>query len=150
MKRRGPAGTADVQKTHHPEDPSSLWKSSFNNIFNYLNLFQYSFTVSIQQMLHVIQIYPNGARAISIDCQKSCFVKHFSRRGGRPEGSAGIRTGSGDLPLAAVVLIRVFSPLVTLTLSENHVIDQRRQYACSQFWFFFSLFKIGRRTKAPR
>ena len=92
----------------------------------------YSLIVSIQKMLHVIQIYPNGARAISIGCQKSCFVLRFRLCGGRPEGSTGIRTGSGGLPWVQCVLIRVFAPLVTLTLSENHVIDQRRRYACNQ------------------
>ena len=52
----------------------------------------------------------------------------------------------GGPPLGLNVLIRVFSPLVTLTLTENHVIDQRRRYACSQFAPISSLTFKNRET----
>ena len=45
----------------------------------------------------------------------------------------------------------MFSPLVTLTLSENHVIDQRRRYACSQFAPISSLtFKNRETNESPK
>ena len=57
----------------------------------------------------------------------------------------------GGPPLGLNVLIRVFSPLVTLTLSENHVIDQRRRYACSQFAPISSLtFKNRETNESPK